>query len=553
MVRARILPTSLPLRAPARTVPTVIALALTLIALALSGLLGPGLRAQSAPSVVSTTQLLNLDAGEVAFDALLDRGDLVESAILFYRVLPQGAITRLTAEVSGGEVARLSAKVPVNRAQIWIPAGSDIEWFWELTTSDGDVIETNPQLWRYEDPRFTWIEIGDEHLSLWYYGDNEATAQRLHREGSAVIAEISELLKITLDFKARIYMWANPEDGGVFEQRESESFEQQVITGGTRVLADLVHIYQPTTWVTRHELTHILTKVAGEGGIGQLPSWLDEGLATYSEEDWRARRGAALNFAIDTDQLFTVRTMASLTNSPGRIDIFYGQAGDIVTFLVNDFGEDKLADLFAVFKAGSTVDNALETVYGFDRDGLTDAYRETLGLEPIGDLEDRSTVIEDGPAQLDAAEQASEEAAPAGAATDSAPADDESVETIADTGPRTQEQIDARRDEIERRLATRRLGPVFSSGGDFPWEGVATGVGAGTLLVSVVLLSILLSGGRAGPVPEGSASATFRPPPQPAPILPPPSTTASTTDAPTSPLPADDDAQWSGWRRSDDD
>ncbi len=97
MVRARILPTSLPLRALARTVPTV-------IALALSGLLGPGLRAQSAPSVVSTTQLLNLDAGEVAFDALLDRGDLVESAILFYRVLPQGAITRLEAEVSGGEV-----------------------------------------------------------------------------------------------------------------------------------------------------------------------------------------------------------------------------------------------------------------------------------------------------------------------------------------------------------------------------------------------------------------------------------------------------------------
>ena len=42
-------------------------------------------------------------------------------------------------------------------------------------------------------------------------------------------------------------MWANPEDGGVFEQRESESFEQQVITGGTRVLADLVHIYQPTS------------------------------------------------------------------------------------------------------------------------------------------------------------------------------------------------------------------------------------------------------------------------------------------------------------------
>ena len=444
---------------------------------------------------------------------------------------------------------RLSAKVPVNRGQIWIPAGSDIEWFWELTTTDGEILESVMQIWRYEDPRFTWIEITDGHLSLWYYGDNESIAQRLHREGSAVIAEISELLDITLDFKARIYMWANPEDGGVFERTESESFELQVLTGGTRVLADLVHIYQPTIWVTRHELTHILTKVAGEGGIGQLPSWLDEGLATYSEEDWRARRGAALNFAIDTDQLFTVRTMASLTSTPGRIDIFYGQAGDIVTFLVNDFGEEKLAELFAVFKAGSTVDNALETVYGFDRDGLTDAYRETLGLEPIGEFEDRSTVIEDGPAQIDATEQASEQVAPTGVTLDSAPADVEAVETPAAAGPRAQEQIDARRDEIERRLSTRRLGPVFSGGGDFPWEGVATGIGAGTLLVSVVLLSILLSGGRAEPAPEGGASATFRPPPQPAPILPPP----SATDAPTSAPPDDDDEQWSGWRRSDDD
>ena len=552
MVRARILSTSLPRSATALTVPTVIALALALIALALSGLLGPGLRAQSAPSVVSTTQLLNIEAGEVAFDALLDRGDLVESAILFYRVLPQGPITRLEADVSSGDIARLSAKVPVNRGQIWIPAGSDIEWFWELTTTDGEMLESVMQIWRYEDPRFTWIEISDEHLSLWYYGDNESIAQRLHREGSAAIAEMSELLGITLDFKARVYMWANPTDGGQFERTESENFEEQVITGGTRVLADLVHIYNPTVWVVRHELTHILTKVAGEGGIGQLPSWLDEGLATYSEEDWRARRGAALNFAIDTDQLFTVRTMASLTNSPGRIDIFYGQAGDIVTFLVNDFGEEKLAELFAVFKAGSTVDNALETVYGFDRDGLTDAYRETLGLEPIGELEDLSTVIEDQPAEIDAAEQASEEAAPAGAAPDSAPAD-EAVETPAEAGPRTQEQIDARRDEIARRLSTRRLGPVFGGGGDFPWEGVATGIGAGTLLVSVVLLSFLLGGGRAEPAPEGSASATFRPPPQPAPILPPPSTTASTTDAPTSAPPHDDGEQWSGWRRSDDD
>jgi len=51
------------------------------------------------------------------------------------------------------------------------------------------------------------------------------------------------------------------------------------------VLADLVHIFDPTTWVAVHELTHVLTKIAGEGGIGSLPAWLRQ---------WRRAEGRGL-------------------------------------------------------------------------------------------------------------------------------------------------------------------------------------------------------------------------------------------------------------------
>jgi len=49
---------------------------------------------------------------------------------------------------------------------------------------------------------------------------------------------------------------------------------------------------------------------------------------------------------------------------------------------VKEYGEAKFAQLFAVFKAGSTTDKALQQVYGFDQGGLEDAWRDSLGLAP---------------------------------------------------------------------------------------------------------------------------------------------------------------------------
>ena len=546
---------------------------LTLLALATTFAVGqalqaPQLRAQSAPSIVSTTQQINFPA-DISFSALVENGDQLAEAILFYRILPEGPITRQVAEISSGDVTRLAASIPTAGMGTWIPAGSRIEWNWRLTDNDGASVDTDDQLFHYEDPRYDWVPIEDERLVLFYYGDNRGTAERLHRQGSEVIDQMSALLGVELDFQARVYMWASPADASGVERVESQSFEEQVITGGTRVLADLVHMFQPTTWVVRHELTHILTKIAGEGGIGSIPAWLDEGTATYSEIDWRARRGAALNFAIETDQLFSVRALSSPANEPGRVDIFYGQSGDIVTYLITTFGEKSFAELFTIFKRGSTVDNALEEVYGLDRDSLTNAYRGFVGLEELAAAEDRSTLIEDEPIN------------PISTPTDTDESPDATEASGAAESPaaaRTDEAIEARRAEIEDRFANRRVGPVFDLGGDFPWEGVVTGVGGGALLMGLVLFWLLLRDSErrsawqevvappsterfAPPIEPPAAllvsvdlsdpdSAELSLPPS---TLPPPSSPSSAP--PSQPHDANGDADgdtWTGWHRRDD-
>jgi len=549
-------------------------LAFTTTFVAGQSLLAPELRAQGAPSIVSTTQQINFPA-DISFSALVENGDQLSEAILFYRVLPEGPITRQVAEISSGDVTRLAASIPTAGVGTWIPAGSMIEWNWRLTDSAGVSVDTDDELFQYDDPRYDWVAIEDERLVLFYYGDNRGTAERLHRQGSEVIDEMSDLLGVELNFQARVYMWASPADATGVERIESQGFEEQVITGGTRVLADLVHMFQPTTWVVRHELTHILTKIAGEGGIGSIPAWLDEGTATYSETDWRARRGAALNFAIETDQLFSVRGLTSPANEPGRVDIFYGQSGDIVTYLITTFGEDAFADLFTVFKGGSTVDNALGEVYGLDRDGLTNAYRGFVGLEELAAAEDRSTLIEDEPIRpigtpLETDENPDavpEDQSANDTATDTESAASEAAESSA---ARTDEAIEARRAEIAERLDNRRLGPAFSVGSDFPWEGVVTAVGGATLLMGLALFWLLLRESQAGgsrqevaaaPPTVGRFAPPVEQPPTPSesidtldPTSPdlrfPPSTLPS--DSPPSVQPPDDDADtWTGWQKRD--
>jgi hypothetical protein len=49
-----------------------------------------------------------------------------------------------------------------------------------------------------------------------------------------------------------------------------------------------------------------------------------------------------------------------------------------VEYLLDNYGQDKMLDLLALLKQGSTYDEALTEVYGFDMDGLDARWRATL-------------------------------------------------------------------------------------------------------------------------------------------------------------------------------
>jgi hypothetical protein len=55
----------------------------------------------------------------------------------------------------------------------------------------------------------------------------------------------------------------------------------------------------------------------------------------------------------------------------------------VVAFMIETYGEEAFAELFATVKGGEPIDAALRATYGVDQDGLYNDWRESVGLARI--------------------------------------------------------------------------------------------------------------------------------------------------------------------------
>jgi len=121
-----------------------------------------------------------------------------------------------------------------------------------------------------------------------------------------------------------------------------------------------------------------------KGPFGDLPAWLNEGVAVYAQSKPDADESRALQDAIAANDVLSLGSISSSSSalSASKVSLFYGESWSLASYLIDQFGADKFAQLLATFKAGSTVDAAFQKVYGFDQAGFEASWRESVGLPP---------------------------------------------------------------------------------------------------------------------------------------------------------------------------
>jgi hypothetical protein len=132
-----------------------------------------------------------------------------------------------------------------------------------------------------------------------------------------------------------------------------------------------------------HELTHVLVGHFTFSCLGDVPQWLNEGLAVYSEGPLDPQFQNSLNRAVENNTLLSVRSISgSFSEISDKANLSYAESYSIVNFLITTYGQPKMTELLSALRDGLTLDQALQQTYGFDTDGLEDGWRQSIGAQP---------------------------------------------------------------------------------------------------------------------------------------------------------------------------
>ena len=354
-----------------------------LVVLLLVILLPAGMTAGSTPSVTSSSVDVNFPAS-LTFHVTASSDANITDVRLHYvvnRMSHAQIVSEIAVPVSPGK--------NVTAEWLWdmrmsggMPPGSSIDYWWTISDAGGGTLETAPARAYMEDDRYDWGQITRGNVTLyWYEGDNafagdlmDAVDEALSRLAANTGAELTD--------PVRLYIYASSED-----LRGSMIFPQEWTGGVAFTEYGVVTIGIPPNasgldWgkgAITHELTHLVVHQVTFNPYNSMPTWLDEGLAMTSEGELDAQFLDTLSSAISNDALISVRSLASPFSAYSYEAILsYAESAEVVTYLIDTYGRDKMFQLLNAFAQGSGYDEALTAVYGLNMDTLNAAWLVSL-------------------------------------------------------------------------------------------------------------------------------------------------------------------------------
>jgi len=354
----------------------------------------PAVWAAASPAIVSALSGVVVDSNEAkdnfpdgATFSLSFHGPAAASAkvTFHYTIAPEGTAVYENPTCIGTSTVTCTFDLK-SGTKIFLVPGANIVYYWEIDDGSGNKTSTPQATFVYDDTRYQWKSMTDGNLTLWYYGASESDVQSLLQVGTEGLQRVEQLAATQVTFPVKVFLYDTAKEMGPAALSNRSAPGEGLITLGEVSSPDtaVVALDQTPEDVLRHELAHIVVGQAVKGPFGDLPAWLNEGTAVYAQSKPDADESSALKDAIAANDVLSIGSISSSTSalSASKVSLFYGESWSLVSYLINQYGADKFGQLLATFKAGSTIDGALQKVYGFDQAGFEAAWRASVGLPP---------------------------------------------------------------------------------------------------------------------------------------------------------------------------
>jgi hypothetical protein len=354
-----------------------------LIILLLGILMPAGLTADSSLSVTGSSVTVNFPAS-LTFN-ITAVSDVNITDIRLHYIVNRISFAQIVSEIA----VQFTPATRVTAQWVWdmrmsggMPPGSSIDCWWTVTDASGETLETAPSGVPIEDNRYDWHSITQDNVNLYWYQGDDTFAGELMDAVQSALSRLSDNTGAELQESVSLYIYASAAD-----LQGSMIFPQEWTGGVAFTYYGIVAIgITPDStglaWgkgAIAHELTHLVVHQVTYNPYNALPTWLDEGLAMMAEGELDPYFASTLSQAISDNALISIRSLASPFSALTDLSILsYAESYEVVSYLINEYGRDKMLELLQTFAQGSGYDEALTKVYGFDMDGLNIEWQSWL-------------------------------------------------------------------------------------------------------------------------------------------------------------------------------
>ena len=351
-------------------------------------LVEPGQAQASSVVTFSSTETVNRFPTSLSFrtTVTIDQGEIAAAKLLLrtsnFINLASGTTT-INLEINPAPTVQLDYVWAITT----VPS-TPFYYSWEITDSAGNVVRSPEELIYYDDTRYDWQILENEYLAVWWHDRPESFGEQVYEIANEAFAVQQTVFQAELAFPIKIIIYNNFDEfaewqGGLVEFIGGQAFPNIGVT--TQIVEAFGSQEQWLNDVVPHEISHLYLAQVSYNPTAPVPVWLDEGVAQFNEfgnHDFTLRVVEDAAASGELIPLSSLRSGFGFQNSEANTRLAYAEGLSAVTYLVETYGTQGLADLLAAYKAGQGTESAFPAALGVTAGQFEADWAVWLGLEP---------------------------------------------------------------------------------------------------------------------------------------------------------------------------
>lgn len=266
-------------------------------------------------------------------------------------------------------------------------------WRYELTFTDGSIVQSATASIRYDDDRFTWQTLESEALRVhWYDGDEQFGVSALNA-GQMGLQNIRGFFTPDLSQPVDVFIYASESDlRGTLYGTEAWVAGHADSAAGVAMVTIEPGADQNILMEQRipHELMHVMMYRHIGAGYQNIPAWLREGMSMLAEVYPNPDYDTVLKDAAARDALTPIKDLcASFSPQVDSAFLAYAQSRSFVTYLRGQYGADGLLTLARTYADGVDCERGPERAFGvslakLERDWRVNALGQSSFASTLG-------------------------------------------------------------------------------------------------------------------------------------------------------------------------